>query len=143
MLPSRAVVDASVACKWLVWEEDSGRANQLQQVRVLAPEMLDAECANLLWRKVRQKMIAPEDAAESLVHLAAMPIVRTSHRHIIERALMIAFELDHPVHDCLYLALAHQEGVPLVTADRRFIAATRRHPDYAARVLPLAEIRLA
>lgn len=35
-------------------------------------------------------------------------------------ALALAQELDHPVYDCLYLALVEREKRPLVTADRRF-----------------------
>jgi predicted nucleic acid-binding protein len=31
--------------------------------------------------------------------------------------------LDHPVYDCLYLALAHRIGATLVTADARFVNA--------------------
>ena len=142
MLPSRAVVDASVAHKWVLWEADSARANRLHEARLLAPELLDAECANILWRKARQKAIAPEDAVAGVARLAAMPIARTAHRLIVERALAIAFELDHPTYDCLYLALAQQEDAPLVTADQRLLARVGAHVTYAGRVLPLAEIPL-
>ena len=33
----------------------------------------------------------------------------------------LARELDHPVYDCFYLALAEREGVQLLTADARLI----------------------
>jgi predicted nucleic acid-binding protein len=143
MLPSRAVVDASVAYKWLFWEEDSARANRLQASRLLAPELLDAECANILWRKARQQIIAREDAVLGMARLRATPVIRMSHRQILDQALAIALELDHPVYDCLYLALAYQEGVPLVTADRGLVAAAGAQATYADRVLPLADIPLA
>jgi predicted nucleic acid-binding protein len=37
------------------------------------------------------------------------------------RAVSIAGQLDHPVHDCLYLALAELERTVLVTADMRLL----------------------
>ena len=45
------MVDASVALKWLVAEEDSAQANRLLQddVRLYAPHFLELEIANALW----------------------------------------------------------------------------------------------
>jgi predicted nucleic acid-binding protein len=34
------------------------------------------------------------------------------------RALELALNLDHPVYDCFYLALAEAETAQMVTADR-------------------------
>jgi predicted nucleic acid-binding protein len=142
MLPNRAVVDASVAYKWLVWEENSERANRLQEARLLAPELFDAECTNILWRKARQQMISREDAVAGVVRLTRMPVIRISHSELLERALTIAFELDHPAYDCLYLAVADQQRIPLVTADRRLLSAAGRHARYADQVVPLSSIPL-
>jgi predicted nucleic acid-binding protein len=50
-----------------------------------------------------------------LVRLVAMPA-------LARKASDLAQELDHPVYDCFYLALAEREGVPLVTADVRLIS---------------------
>jgi predicted nucleic acid-binding protein len=47
-------------------------------------------------------------------------------RPLAARAAALARKLDHPVYDCLYLALAEAEGAPLVTADRRFLPLARR-----------------
>ncbi|WP_254987446.1 hypothetical protein [Cyanobium sp. ATX 6E8] len=44
-------------------------------------------------------------------------------------AQALAFHLDHPFYDCLYLALARREAAVLVTADQRL-------QQLAARVLP-------
>ena len=50
-------------------------------------------------------------------------------RHLQAEALALACHLDHPVYDCLYLALARREAATLITADRRL-------QQLAARVLP-------
>ncbi len=34
----------------------------------------------------------------------------------------LSFDLDHPIYDCIYLALARQRRLPLITADKRFIS---------------------
>jgi predicted nucleic acid-binding protein len=35
-------------------------------------------------------------------------------------------ELDHPIYDCFYVALACHEGAALATADRKMAALARR-----------------
>ena len=47
------------------------------------------------------------------------------------RALAIARELDHPVHDCFYLALSEALDAPLVTADGRLLARVAGTPSAA------------
>ena len=39
-----------------------------------------------------------------------------------EPAMALARELDHWVHDCVYLALARRRGAPLVTSDQKLVA---------------------
>ncbi|MCT4364708.1 MAG: type II toxin-antitoxin system VapC family toxin [Synechococcaceae cyanobacterium MAG-AL1] len=50
-------------------------------------------------------------------------------RHLQVEALALACHLNHPVYDCLYLALARREAATLLTADRRL-------QSLAAQVLP-------
>jgi predicted nucleic acid-binding protein len=40
-------------------------------------------------------------------------------RHLQVEALALACHLNHPVYDCLYLALARREAAFLLTADQR------------------------
>lgn len=49
----------------------------------------------------------------------------------------LAADLDHPVYDCMYLALALQEQRPVVTGDRRFCAVVQAHPYLAVQLVPL------
>jgi len=43
----------------------------------------------------------------------------------LPRAVKLALALNHPLQDCLYLALAERLGVTLGAADQKFAAKTR------------------
>ena len=43
-------------------------------------------------------------------------------RHLQVEALALACYWDHPVHDCLDLALAHREAAVLLMADQKLMA---------------------
>jgi len=47
---------------------------------------------------------------------------------LARRAAAIAGQLDHPVYDCLYLALAEAEQTKLVTADLQSLGKVRTNP---------------
>ena len=121
-----AVVDASVAVKWVVEELDSGQARMLARARLEAPDLLAVECANILWKKARIGDIGARQARERLDALLEAPVALTPSRDLLGQALGLALELEHPVYDCLYLALALARGVPLVTADERLARAVRK-----------------
>lgn len=114
------VVDASVAAKWLAPESDSPLAEALLDGHeLIAPDLLFAEVANILWKKqVRGELDAATAAlaARSLLHA---PLQMHDSAGLTVDALALALQLKHPAYDCFYLALAEREGVPLVTADRR------------------------
>jgi predicted nucleic acid-binding protein len=133
---ARAVVDASVAIKWVVDERGSDLAARLTQAELLAPALLLAECSNALWRRVRLGLMRPAEAAERLAALQSAPVALRADDELTPAALEIALRLDHPIYDCLYLALA-EDGVPLVTADRRLLEKSRGDPQLAALVRPL------
>jgi predicted nucleic acid-binding protein len=117
------VVDASVAIKWFIQEPDRAAARRLLEPdkRLLAPELLVAEVANAMWKRV---MAGEGDARQAPLTAASLPrfFARlVSLAPLAARALEIAAELRHPVYDCFYLALAESEDATLVTADRRLM----------------------
>ena len=135
------VIDASIALKWLVAEADSESAIVLvERHNLYAPELLLVECANALWSRVRRGELVPGDAKAALADLEAVPIRFTPDRTLVSAAQSLAVDLDHPVYDCLYLALGLRLAAPLITADRRFAAAVQRHPFLADRVRLLSAV---
>ena len=116
------IIDASVAFKWLVEEEDSSVAIALLAEDTLtAPNLILAEVGNALWKRIaRGEMNDPAGAAEALGRLPEM-LALTNDSELAARALEIACDLQHPIYDCFYLAEAENRGETLVTADKRFL----------------------
>ena len=124
------VVDASVACKWFFEEDLSAEAEGLAAASIvlLAPDLIIAECANVAWRRVRDGQISTEQAEASLKALPAWFEILTPSAQLHEAAFRIAVSLNHPVYDCLYIALAARDDAPLVTADAALVRRVRNTP---------------
>ena len=116
------VIDASIAVKWVVEEEGTPEALILRQrARLIAPELLVAECANILWKKVQRDELTNEQAlfAARLLQVAEIELVPM--RSLFEAATRMSVELDHAAYDCVYLALAIENKCQFVTADERLL----------------------
>jgi predicted nucleic acid-binding protein len=118
----RLVVDASVAIKLVIGEPDSEAAVALyRSARLIAPDLITAECANILWKKVRRSELHPDEAALAARLLQAADIELAPMRALLAEATELAVALDHPAYDCVYLALARAEDCPFVTADAALV----------------------
>lgn len=136
----RFVVDASVAVKWFVDEPDSDDARELAASgeELHAPRLMASEVANALWRKARLGEIVRGEAGAVLAWVPEMPVRWSADETVSADAVRLALALDHPVYDCVYLALAHRVGAALVTADRRFATALAS-TEHGASVVALAD----
>ena len=134
----KLVVDASVAIKWMIEELDSELADQLldEGHDFLAPELIVAEVISVAWKKRRTGSIGDAQYGDIVLRIADGPIACRPMRPLAGAAAALARALDHPVYDCFYLALAEAEDAPLVTADRRLVAALAA-TRLAGRVRPL------
>ena len=132
------VVDASVAVKWVLRESGSDAADALlDDDSLIAPAIWLAEAGNALWRRTRMAEITAVEAHERLTELQKAPVASLAIGPHLDRALDLAISLNHPIYDCLYLAVALHQDAHVVTADRRFAAAAARS-DLADRVRLLA-----
>ena len=136
------IIDASIAVKWVVEEEGTPEALTLRRrAKLLAPELLVAECANILRKKVQREELSKEEALLAARLLQAADIELLPTRSLLESATRTAIELDHPAYDCLYLALAIVSDCRFVTADERFVRklGERRGSRFRDKVITLTE----
>ena len=130
------IVDASVAVKWVVSEPGSAEAAALLKQRLGAPALWLSEASNALWAKVMRRQLSPDEARGQAADLADAPVTAIALPGLLPDAMSMALELEHPIYDCFYLALAERETADLVTADRRLIARLAGSP-WAATCRPL------
>ena len=118
------VVDANVAVKWFFPEDDSDRALALLGAGgpFFAPDLIVFEACSVGWKKVRVGQASRKQAQSLALGLADIIDELVPGSTLSARALDIAFELDHPVYDACYIALAESYGLPLITAARRLIS---------------------
>lgn len=129
---SRLVIDASVAIKWVVEEEGTEEALSLRTHDLIAPDLLVAETANILWKKARLGELTPKEAEMAARLLARADIELAPMRPLWADAVHHAAALDHPAYDCVYLALALTSGVQFVSADSRFLKRVAERGDAVA-----------
>jgi predicted nucleic acid-binding protein len=132
------VVDASIAFKWFAQENGTDRALVLLErgEPIVAPDLIVAEVCNAAWKSLRRGELTPAQF-DAIVSAVTQPFSRlVPLEGLIRPAAALTRRLDHPIYDCLYLALADSEGVPVVTADQRLLAAVSG-TSMAGRVMPL------
>jgi predicted nucleic acid-binding protein len=116
------VVDASVIVTILADAEHASWAEaQLSPAgagrSLWAPHLVDAEVGHGLRRRVAAGKLGEDRASAALLDLGRMPLRRIDHVGLLHRA----WELRHNLsfYDGLYVALAEQLGLPLLTLDAR------------------------
>ena len=130
------VIDASVAAKWFLPPSGEPLAEEAFQLlagyaegrfRFAVPDLFWAECANILWRAVRQDRCTRGAAEEAILALQARSLPTTSSLELLEEAFSIAATFRRTVYDGLYVALAVRLKADLVTADARLANALAAH----------------
>ena len=88
------VIDASIAAKWVIEEPGTPEAVVLRErARLMAPDLLAAECANIFWKKVRRQELTRDEAilAARLLQGAEVELLPT--RSLLQTATRIAIWL--------------------------------------------------
>jgi predicted nucleic acid-binding protein len=91
------VIDASVAVKWVVNEDSTPEALALRKMgKLIAPDLLVPECANVLWKKVQRHELREEEAFLAAQLLQHAEIELLPMRSLLKTATRISIELNHP-----------------------------------------------
>jgi len=140
----KLTVDASIVVKWFVAEpwHDEARCLLSRRVDLYAPDLVLSEFANTIWKKARAKEIPNQEPYLSELSSLSDLISLLPDRELIEQAARMAFEIDHPVYDCLYLACAEATGSGVITADRR-LANKSATQDFGVRVEYLGDAEVS
>ena len=130
------VVDASVALKWFVDEPDSAHASALREAHLaghsplVAPDLLIYEVANALLHNSKFSEQEIERALATLYDLQLELVTPTAE--LAQTVIRVAGRFGLTFYDALYVGLAQELDMELITADRRL----------SRRLGPLSRVRL-
>jgi predicted nucleic acid-binding protein len=126
----RLVIDASVALKWRLRDEEAtSQADALLEdflagkLELLTPTLFDYEIANALQVAVTRQRLSEPDAAAALADFAQYAIARYDFTGIASLTFHVSGQYQRSAYDSAYLALAQAQGVWLVTGDKRLFNA--------------------
>ena len=128
-----AVVDTNVVAYYLL-----GTAPFLAEVRqfwriveeVWAPVHWEAELANAVWMAVRTGVLPSDEGHQKLDLAARLGIQSVPNRSLWQPALTRALNSGAAVYDTLFVELAVQRSLPLVTFDKSVL---KNFPEIAHR----------
>jgi predicted nucleic acid-binding protein len=114
------IVDANIAVHWFVATEFSAAVSRFQsRTDLAAPGFILVEAANVLYKHSRGGKIDPRHCDRSVRLLEYLLKDVVPNEYLLPPAIALALANQHPVYDCLYLALAIERREPFATADRR------------------------
>jgi len=118
------VLDTSVVVKWFVSEEDSDKAKiflkdyEEGKIDIVVPSNLYYEATNVFWLK-KQEGFTEEEALDSIEDLMRLDLEAVLSTELLKEGLKLAHRYEIAVYDSIFLALASERDLELVTADRR------------------------
>jgi predicted nucleic acid-binding protein len=127
---SAFVCDCSVTASWCLRDESNAAADRVlamaAESEVVVPAIWPAEMANVLWAAERRGRIDAGDAEAALAALRRLRMrIVAPEDGLAARLLVTARARELSAYDASYLDLALHEGLPLATLDARMIDAAQ------------------
>jgi predicted nucleic acid-binding protein len=123
---SRFIVDASVATKWQLRDEQFLEyADQIlhdfQEGRIdlLASDHIRYEVPSAIRKCVRTRRLTNEQSRRAIVEFLGLNLSTVANDHLILTAFDLTVQFNCSLYDGLYLALSEATGYPLIHADDR------------------------
>lgn len=132
MRKSPVCVDASLALKLVIAEEDSSLAHSLwdtwveEGVEIVSPPLFAFEGASVIRNKVYRGLVPPDEGELMFKAFFAQKVKLLYPEGLHERAWEIAKRFNRPqAYDSHYLALAEMLGCEFWTGDKRLYNAVK------------------
>ena len=125
---SPIVLDVSVAAKWFLPPQgetfvpqalalyDSYQENQLD---IIVPDLFWPEFGNVVWKAVHREIWKKADAEAAVKQVQKLDFTTVFSKDLLVPAFEIASEHRRSFYDAVYVALAVDGGISLITADER------------------------
>lgn len=121
------VIDSSALVKYFSREDGWERVREIILDGVTTIDLTIKEVANALWKKISKNEIKREVAEKilaSLVNDEPFPIKRQD-RYLLE-AFELATEWNITIYDALFIEMAREESLELVTSDAKQAEVAKR-----------------
>lgn len=124
------IIDASVGSKWILQDEDNReksllllRTYQTGEEKIIVPDLFFYEIANVLVTKadLPKHQI---DRSLKIIFKTNLIVYHPIYEDIL-KATKLAKEYKTTVYDMLYAVVAKNKKTVLITADEKFVTATR------------------
>ena len=122
------VLDASVAAKWFLSSEGEELKSEALAVlrkyangrlRLVVPDLFWPEIGNILWKASRVGRMSKSSAMQAIHVLKEQSIPTYPSFPLLQDAFTISANFDRTVYDSIYIALAVELNITLLTADER------------------------
>jgi predicted nucleic acid-binding protein len=126
----QVVIDASVALKWRLRDEEATiQADMLLdnflagELELLTPTLFDYEITNALKVAATKGRLTESEAIAAIFDFQEFDIEHHSFREIQSLAFKLAYQHQRSAYDSAYLALAQSKGLWFYTGDKRLFNA--------------------
>lgn len=132
------VVDASVAVKWhLVDEDDAEQALAIWrgfnngEFALLAPEHIRYEAPNAISQATLRSpaRLTRDEGRQAVAEFLASGLTTFSDSDLIAATIPLVYEFGCAFYDAVYVALSQRMKRPFITADARLYQRVRLHTD--------------
>ena len=129
----RAVLDASVALKWYLSDEDHGQAALdllkrylADDLEIIAPSLLEYEVINGLFVAQKRSRLREEVITAAVEGFMNLGIRTVGVSGLYPRMIYFCRTFNRSAYDAGYLALAEAERIPFITADEAHYNAVKK-----------------
>lgn len=115
------VIDASALAKFILKEKGWEEVAEELKAGTLSVDLVVKEVANAVWKRSREGAVSPEESKimlKALKEVLEKAVKVEGELAYLDGAVEITFNRGITIYDSLYIAMAKEKGLKLLTADR-------------------------